>query len=267
MTEDQGARKPASVQKQPSRERLFHRHVGFFLALFLVLLSATGIVLNHAMDLGLDRSHMPKRLAALFYGNSSSEVIIFAADARHADGNYIVWAHDQAYFNRTPIGSLTGSLIGSVRLPDELVIASSSEILLVTSDGQLIERIGPSFLPGELSGLGVSEAERLVLLADGVLYGATDDLTGFTEIDQKVAMSGPLNYQPESLAQFLSQIDQTAAVSWQRFLSDLHTGRIFGSLVSSPRSPPHAGRRRRRAAPSSAHVRSSPRRSASCALR
>lgn len=209
----------------PSRERLYHRQMGILMALFLVLLTVTGIVLNHALELDLDRSYIPESLAAVIYGADGSEVIIFTDD-----DDYVIWTNDRVYWRQTLVGSLDGTLIGSVRLNGELVVASASEIVLITPDGQVAERISASFLPGELSGLGMSAEGRLVLGSNGSAFEASADLTIFSEFDGEMTYSRPLEDAPRSLADFLTQIDQTRTVSWQRFLSDLHTGRIFGSL-------------------------------------
>ncbi len=217
----------------PSRERLYHRQMGILMALFLVLLTVTGIVLNHALELDLDRSYIPESLAAVIYSAEESEVIVFAAtsdDGAATDDDYVIWTNGRVYWHRTLVGSLDGALIGSVRLNGELVIASASEIVLITPDGQVAERIGASFLPGELSGLGMSSEGRLVLSSNASAFEASAGLTIFSEFEGEMAHSQPLEDTPSSLADFLTEIDQTRAVSWQRFLSDLHTGRIFGSL-------------------------------------
>lgn len=209
--------------KPPSKERLYHRHVGLLMSLFLVLLTLTGIVINHAADLELDRSHIPSAIAGLFYGSVDSDAIVFAAG-----DDFFHWSDQQLWLNEHHIGAMAEVPVGAVVLNDELLIASPSEIFLVTADGQLVEQLDSSFLPGEISGVAMADGE-LVIRSGKNLYSVSSHFTAFANFSGDATFSRALDITP-AITAALPQVGRTNTVTWQRFLTDLHTGRLFGAL-------------------------------------
>ena len=55
----------------------WHRRLGIFAAVFVVVLAASGIVLNHSSGLGLDRSFVDWPWLSKAYGDNSADLPAF----------------------------------------------------------------------------------------------------------------------------------------------------------------------------------------------
>ena len=218
-----------------STQRLsrIHRWFGIGSIAFVVLLSVTGIALNHTDDLGLDRQFLSSSWLLDWYG---VEVPPPQASFGVA-GHRVSLIGERLYYDDGELTSGVSELVGAVSTPSFIAIATPSDVLLVMPDGALVERIdAESSLPNEISGIGVSGA-RLVLRSGGELLETDEYLLAFTpcfELDlADVQWSIPSAIPRDQLA-VLRQLYRGRGISLERVLLDLHSGKFLtraGSIL------------------------------------
>ena len=204
----------------------WHRWLGIASALFLLSLSITGLALNHTEFLKLDQVQIKSSFILDRYGMANGASIqayrINESDTlAHLDG--------QLFYNAVPLtsGSQPLGIITGVPIS---VIATDTQLIYLTTDGELIETIQSSQLPyTTLTAVGTTIDQRPVLIsADGNWTPDADWL----EFDRYQAA---YNVNPLAMIE-LSEADTNAllesfqggGVSLYRVLLDLHSGRLFG---------------------------------------
>lgn len=194
--------------------------------IFVVLLSVTGIFLNHSSELRLDQRHVRVPWLLDWYGIEAPPVVSSHAVAEHR----ITLVGERLYFNDEELAEGITGLVGAVAIPRFIAVATRDDVLLLTRSGTLIERMP---LAGELAGgaeaIGTART-ALIVRSEGALFQADEELVGFdlcTDIKETdIAWSAPSDVPPDEL-DTLQAAYRGAGVSVERLLADLHSGRLF----------------------------------------
>ncbi|MDH4125711.1 MAG: PepSY domain-containing protein [Gammaproteobacteria bacterium] len=203
--------------------RRTHRVLGVSAALFLVLISASGLVLNHADALGLPRS-AAGRWALTLYGIELPPIdSAFAA-------NEVLFATvaDTLYADGAEIAKGVGRLVGAMAIDPVIVVATADEFFITSSAAELIERYAPD-AGGLMRALGTDGQRVFVELQHG--YAELDPgQMSFVSMDalpgDNVQWSRPATPGIEQVEQ-LGAAALGLAINWERLLLDLHSGRIL----------------------------------------
>lgn len=213
-------------QRRQHRLRRWHRWLGIGSLVFVVLLSVTGIVLNHSSDLGLDQRYVRAPWLLDWYGIEVPPVAASYAVAEHR----VTLVGERLYFDDMELAEGIRTLTGAVATPGFIAVATDDSLLLLTRSGALIERIPlAGELPGRAQAMGVNRT-ALIVRSEGALFQADEELLGFEpccdlkEVD--VVWSEPSAVPAEHL-QALHAAYRGSGVSVARFLADLHSGRLF----------------------------------------
>jgi hypothetical protein len=175
--------------------RRAHRWAGISLVVFVLFLATTGIVLNHAVDLGLDRKYVRWP-----------------------------WLLD-AYGIRMP-----ESYAGMIAVEAFVVVGDGRRVHILLPGGELVESIdlGP-VLPGEIERVGQADG-RAVLESSGSLFRSDVDVSVFeawTGGDANaVEWASEVDRNAAGL-EVLQSAWRGSGVSIERVLLDLHSGRIL----------------------------------------
>ena len=217
--------RPDGDRKRRSWIRRTHRWLGVTAAVFAILLSVTGIALNHGDDWQLGRRFVSWNWLLDAYGIQAPPPETSFAD----DGHRATLLGPHVYFDGKelprPVESLTGlATIGSLS-----VVTTREGVLVVSGDGELVQYINLSNeLPGPIERLGRA-GDRPVLDSNGALFVGDADVTAFTpwpgaetgKVAWSVASTAP--------AKDVEQIQEAyrgSGVSVERVLADIHSGRI-----------------------------------------
>ena len=191
-----------------------HRNVGIFLVLFLLLVSVTGILLNHTESLHLSERSVPTFVARRYY--QSQEVPGFELNTR-----YYYALGDVLYVDHQAL-TQCGEIKGVVEHAGQFVILCDAELAVFTEDHQMIERFGEVHgLPPNLNRLAV-ENKQLLLANDTEVFGFDTDTL------ESVPMTTAFNDWPET-RKVPAHLLLKDSVSWQQFLLDLHSGMFIGT--------------------------------------
>ena len=106
---------------------LWHRRLGLLALLFIVILSITGIMLNHTQALELDSQTIDNNWLLDWYGlNPSGEPISFTV------GQHLVTQWDQQlFFDDRTIGTDQEPLLGAIKSNGIVILLMTEKILLL----------------------------------------------------------------------------------------------------------------------------------------
>lgn len=195
MTVDQ-ARKLQAVAR-------WHRRCAVLVMLWLALLAASGIFINHAHDWGLDRKALWQPAQELIYG-------IAPPDPGSCEG--------------IELPAETCAVISArIDLPAGSLLLQREAVYLVDTDGMVLEQLGVSHL-----GLAALEAGKA---AGGLVYFQGPEQTVVTDTDLLDIRSPSAGEMESARAYPWQKLDHvTAQITWERFFLDLHAARFLGSF-------------------------------------
>ena len=216
----------ARKKTQSSSTRRWHRAIGVGASVFVVFLVISGLMLNHAQQLGLDQRHVAPAWLLNWYGLAGpGQLRSFAID-----GRWLSFAGSELYLDGKPVATAPGG-VGAVAFGDWLVAAGRNELLLFDHGGELIER-----LPWEIRGAGAVEAlgrtehGAVVVRSAGKFWQADAEMLNWSPLEAApaaTAWSIAAN-APAALQQAIQQQYRGNGLSLERLLLDIHSGRIFG---------------------------------------
>jgi len=218
----------ARRNRNPSLARRLHRSLGAGAAIFVLFIVISGITINHSNDLGLDQQAVSQPLLLDWYGLHDPEDIYSFA----AGNNWLSFAGSQLYLNGKPVTTINNG-VGAVASGEWLIAAGSKEILLLSDDGKLVERIAwQQAGAASIDSIGLLPGGEIVVRSMQQSWASDTELLSWQKID--IAASNPSwSYSapaPESLQQAIRQHYRGENLNLERVLLDLHSGRIFGTI-------------------------------------
>ncbi len=203
----------------------WHRVAGLVSALFVLLLAGTGLLLNHSDELRLDRRHVGAELLLDLYDiRPPAEPIGFRVGQ-----HWVTQLGERLYYDARELPERADRLIGAVQLRSTLAVAVAGRLLLLSSEGELIERLGDAEgVPAGMQRLGVAAHGRLVIRAAHGDYSADPDTLEWVHATPEgIAWAEPAP-PPEALRSRLLRAYRGTGLPLERVLLDLHSGRILG---------------------------------------
>ena len=197
--------------------RKSHRNLGIFLVFFLVLISVTGMLLNHTDALNLNHHSVPAFVAARYYSDNSGGLTGF-----ESAGDYFYTFGGELHINRQVVASCR-QIEGAIRLKNLSIVLCDGELNLFTSDRQLIETMGAVMgVPDDLVGISVLEDQLVLRNVDNVYSFDIETLA----LD---LIANTVQTWPERQV-IPSELLLAESISWQQFILDLHSGVFVGSM-------------------------------------
>jgi len=213
-----------------------HRWIGLLAALFLVILSITGILLNYTSALKLDSTYIRNGFILKLYGmNPANQGDVYQSPQNPKDT--IAYVADSLFFNGTFIGK-TSAPLGHLRLEDFNVLFTENEIYLISLENQLIESIKENTLPySKLKSIALinpegTESKTILIAEEGHFIADAYWLTfkpfmnneGIEESAE--ALLGHPKSDPSYIQSLMNDF-QGEGVPLYRVLLDLHSGKLF----------------------------------------
>ena len=205
---------------------LWHRWIGMTAAVFVVLLSVTGLALNHTEQMGLDSRHVASGPLLDWYGiRAPDDITVYAAGSLT-----VASLGRQVYIGTAQLPGTEAPVTGAVALDDFIVVGLKDQLLLLTRDGELVERLDETAgVPAGIQALGTSASGRLAVAgADGDFTTDSDLSRWQRSSGSGVTWSTPVTPAP-ALVTALQQSYRGSGLSLERVMLDLHSGRILGA--------------------------------------
>lgn len=205
---------------------LWHKYIGLTAALFVFLLSLTGIALNHTSELKLDRNYLSSEWLLDHYNVTEP-----ARFTRYPLANsHVSQVDDLLVFGEQTIGPIERPLIGAIDFHGLTVVALKGKLLLVDETFNVIETLGrEEGVPILLQSIGINQAGQLVFKTPHKLLGLDEDFIEWSEIQNSNAITWSQKQRPtKSQQQQLSKLHRSHIIHVETFVLDLHSGRVFG---------------------------------------
>ena len=216
------------IKRKPSLSRRLHRSFGAGAALFVILMVASGIAINHSNDLGLDQQPVTQPLLLNWYGIGEPQSIYSFAAGNH----WLSFAGSQLYLDGHAVSAISNG-VGAIIASDQgLIAAGSKELVWLDSEGRLIERIAwQQAGAGSIDAIGVLPGGGVVVRSMQQTWLSDTDLLGWkmledTTISPVWSHSTPA---PEAIQVAITRHYRGDKLSFEQLLLDIHSGRIFGT--------------------------------------
>jgi hypothetical protein len=205
---------------------LWHRRIGLVALVLVIILSITGIMLNHTDKLMLDSRYINNSWLLSWYGiEPEDQPVSFKV------GDNIVSSLDnKLFFNDTVITDLQQTMHGAMAAEQFIVIALDSAIILLTPDGEFIEHVSTSISFTNIQRLGMKYQRPVIETSDPLYYIADEHI-----LDWDLIINQGIEWvQPYALDETEKERLLTAyrgkGLKLERVILDLHSGRIFGEF-------------------------------------
>ena len=203
----------------------WHRRVGMTGAVFFIFLITTGLLLNHTGALGLGKRFVETQwLLDLYHISAPEPPVAFSAGER-----FVSHLGDRLYIDTRELPERAKRLIGGLKLDDTLLVAVPGKLLVVSPQGELIERIDSADgVPAGMKRIGLTDSGQLVIrAAHGDYLVDVEKLDWRKTTTADVSWAAPLALPPE-LEEKLMQAYRGSGLPLERVILDLHSGRIVG---------------------------------------
>lgn len=205
---------------------LAHRYIGVASALFVIMLSITGIMLNHTEELALDEKNIQSSVLLGLYGIEAPEV----GRGYEVQGQWLSQVGKQFYLNQNSITTLDNQLLGAIASDDFFIAATQNELILISPEGELIERLTALHgVPSDIKKIGVHSPTNapLIQTAQGLFLSdqALFEWQASEEADAQWSIPGQL---PDFIVTPIKESYLGEGLSLERVLLDLHSGRVAG---------------------------------------
>lgn len=193
--------------------------------MFVLLMVLSGITINHADSLRLDQRLISQSWVLDWYGLDGPG----AFQSFNAGEDWLSFAGSQIYFNGEPVTRLANGR-GVVFNGKMIVAAGGNELLLLSENGELIERMSWD-KPDPVDAIGLLP-DNTVLIESARQWWRGDahllrwQLVDGTEVSPRWSVAEPAPY---NIHQAVVSGYRSSGLSLERLLLDLHSGRIFGA--------------------------------------
>ena len=204
---------------------IWHRYIGLSAALFVMVLSATGLALNHTESLHMDSTHVQSELLLDWYGIHAPEDL-----GSYSAGSVLITEVNERVFRDSEIiDDVLVPLVGAIGYLDLIVIAGLDQLTLLNREGELIETIGSAAgVPAGMKAIGITTDGAIAIKAAHGYYLTDENLLEWIETDAVEATWSTLSDTPPELVQALQASYRGNGLPLERVVLDLHSGRLLG---------------------------------------
>lgn len=168
-----------------------HRIFGISLVFFVLVLSITGTLLQHAEDFNLRKSYAPGYIAIKFYGIQPCEI-----SSIQVSDKWISVCNDNLYFNSTKILNNIVSLQEVYKEDNLYYIKYDNHLIKIDSSAEIQDMIH------------LDEKDN--------------------QNEYKVQLKK--NIVPENINEEIRKKSLSKTITYERIVVDLHSGRLFGAV-------------------------------------
>jgi hypothetical protein len=200
-----------------------HRYLGLAVSVILILLAITGIALNHTDDWQLNSRYIKSPTLLNWYGlNRLSDIRSYKVGP-----HWISQLDQQSYFNTQALTTNNQLLVGAISTEPFIVLAFEKQLLLISDSGSIIEKIP---LETPVHSIGVTGQDTVFIRLDTQIKASHDGLLSWQTVSDPSVLWSQETTLTEPLSDQLQQTHRQHIIPYERFLLDLHSGRLFGPV-------------------------------------
>ena len=205
----------------------WHRRLGLTAAAFVIMLTITGLALNHTDNLGLDERYVGAGWLLAWYGIDAPA----RAEGFRLDQRIVTQLGDRLYLDTRAVEQDVGALSGAVSTGGLVIVALDGDLLVLTADGDRVERLRrEDGIPAGIRAVGADADGRVVVRTPAGIYRADTQLLAWELSDREsTGLRWPQPAPPDQAVLATLRSDYLSNIlTLERVLLDLHSGRIFG---------------------------------------
>lgn len=199
----------------------WHRRIGVCASLFVIWMVLSGWLLNHTSAFNLDQHLLHSSLLAQRYGLQ----VEMPQQVFNADQHWLVQTADSVLLDGKKINAVLAQPVGMVSRSDMVFVADNTQLLLLTVDGGIIDKLAGSLLPiaritqmgNGCNGAVISDGEKHFVSVDGIAWSECNDAVGWSRAQALT----------DNQRKIIEPILQPG-ISLEKLLLDLHSGRFLG---------------------------------------
>jgi hypothetical protein len=218
------------TKRKPKRFTAFlwHRRIGLFALLLIIILAITGIMLNHTEKLKLDESYVNNSWLLGWYGiEPENEPVSYRI--KNKDNNHVISAwQNQLFFDDSAITALEQNIHGAIGAEQFIVIALDNAIILLSYEGELIERVSTSLSFSNIQRLGIKYKRPVIETSEPLYYIADEHILDWDVITNEDIIWAEKYTLSDNEREQLLVTYRGNGLKLERVILDLHSGRIFG---------------------------------------
>lgn len=202
---------------------LWHRRLGLLAMVLMIILAITGILLNHTESLTLDETAVESDALLNWYGlNPKGEPVQF-----NFNGQTLTQWDKQLFFNQLPLISSDQHITGFVAIKNLFIASLNSIILLIDSNGGLIEQIDTQYEFDTIKTIGIHNQRLLVITDNDETFMADEQIISWNKYQAVKFIGSSLTPVNEAQRQQLKWVFRGQGLNLERVILDLHSGRLF----------------------------------------
>jgi len=207
---------------------LWHRRAGLFALVLVIILAITGIMLNHTERFNLDGTYVNNSWLLKWYGIEPEEEPISYRVETNNGAHIISTLQNQLFFDNAAITTLQQAMHGAITAEQFIVVALDNEIILLSFEGEFIERISTSISFSNIQRLGMKYKRPVIETSEPLYYMADEHILDWDVIiNNDIAWAKKYLLSENEHEQLLIAY-RGSGLKLERVILDLHSGRIFG---------------------------------------
>ena len=207
---------------------LWHRRIGLLALIMVIILAITGLMLNHTERFKLDETFINSSWLLKWYGIEPEDEPV---SYRVSDGTnrHVISAWDNhLFFDDAAITTLQQSMHGAIGAEQFIVVALDSEIILLSYEGEFIERVSTSISFSNIQRLGMKYKRPVIETSEPLYYMADEHILDWDVIiNEGIEWTEKYTLNDDERDQLLRAYLGNG-LKLERVILDLHSGRIFG---------------------------------------
>ena len=190
-------------------------------------------MLNHTEKFNLDETFVNNSVLLNWYGiTPDDEPVSFRVinNLESDTQSHVIsaWNH-QLFFDDTVITKLEQNIHGAIGAEQFIVVALDNEIILLSYEGEFIERVSTSISFSNIQRLGMKYKRPVIETSEPLYYMADEHILDWDVIINKdIKWTEQYNLSEEEREALLVAY-RGNGLKLERVILDLHSGRIFGS--------------------------------------
>ena len=204
---------------------IWHRYMGISTAVFVIILTVTGLLLNHTDELKLDANYVQSDVLLDWYGITAPQGLV----SYKAGSTQITAVNDRIFWDSKPLLHISAPLAGVQAFDDMVVIVAAGKLSLYTREGELIEKLdNATGVPIDILAIGISSGGLLSVKTARDIYLADANLLEWVRADNPEVRWSTTQTTNPVLQRSLQKAYRGTGLTMERIMLDLHSGRILG---------------------------------------
>jgi len=205
-----------------------HRWMGLISLFFIMILSVTGIMLNHTEALKLGHHPINNQWLQQWYGIKMPSQQGYVK----LDQDWIAQIGQHIYFNQIKIANESSKIISAYKNRQLIVVAFQQSILLLSHQGELIEKLNQDTgLPIPISQLSIKKnTNEPLILVGQQLYSSEDNFLSWQKNPKTPFIKLILSHPSDSEKEPFRMLYLGSDLSLERVILDMHSGRLLGNM-------------------------------------